>query len=120
MFDVEKAVNGVAVQIEEDRMRHRRIVPLLRQMVGVHAVRLERAVRRVVAGPAGRDRPDVARRAVDRDRHALRDLVDVDEESARTGEANDASARRRARARRNAPERIETTRSNGADIAQTV
>src|SRR5262245_8804835 len=75
MFHVEKAVNGVTLEIEEDRMRHRRIVPFLGVMVGVHAVRLERAARRGIAGPPGRDRPDIALRAIDRDRRALLSMV---------------------------------------------
>ena len=67
MLHVEKAVDGVTIQIEEDRMRHRRIVPFLGVMVGIHAVRFEAATRRVIAGPPGRDRPDVTLRAIDRD-----------------------------------------------------
>src|ERR1700683_1642621 len=78
MFHVEKAVDGVAIHVEEDRMRHWRIVPFLGQMVGVHAVRPERAVRRVVARAAGRYRPNVALRAIDRDTHGLGVLVDID------------------------------------------
>jgi len=50
-------------------------------MVGVHAVRLERAARRGIAGPPGRDRPDIALRAIDRDRHLLRAFVDGDEDA---------------------------------------
>src|SRR5580704_2016885 len=76
MRDIGEAVDGVAVHVEEHGVRHRRIVPLLGEVVGVHAVHLEGAVRRVVAGPAGRHRPRVALRAVDRDRHLLRVLVD--------------------------------------------
>jgi hypothetical protein len=76
MFHVEKAVNGVTLEIEEDRMRHRRIIPFLRVMVGIHTVRLEGTARRVIAGPSGRDRPDVTLRAIDRDRHLLRAFVD--------------------------------------------
>ena len=78
VFHVEKAVDGVAIHVEEDRMRHRRIVPFLGQMVGVHAVRPKRAVRRVVTRAAGRYRPDVALRPVDSDAHGLRVLVDID------------------------------------------
>ncbi len=52
MLDVEEAVDGVAVQVEEHGVRHRRVVPLLGEVVGVHAVDLEGAVRRVVAGPS--------------------------------------------------------------------
>src|SRR5690242_21549441 len=73
MLDVEEAVDGMAIHVEEDRVRHRRIVPFLGVMVSVHAVRLEVAAWRVIAGTTGRDRPDVTLRAVDRDRHLLRD-----------------------------------------------
>src|SRR5580704_19510324 len=52
MRDVGEAVDGMAVHVEEHGVRHRRIVPLLGEVVGVHAVDLEGAVRRVVAGPS--------------------------------------------------------------------
>src|SRR5262249_29520535 len=71
MLHVEKAVNRVTVHIEEDRVRHWRIVPFLAVVVGVHAVRLEGAAWRVIAGAPGRDWPDVTLRAIDSDRHLL-------------------------------------------------
>src|SRR5262249_13201876 len=59
--------------------RHRRIVVLLRIVVDVHAQGTEAAVRRVVAGAAGRDLPLPARRAIDLDGHLLGGLVHRDE-----------------------------------------
>jgi hypothetical protein len=89
VFHVEEAVDGVSVHVEEDRMRHRCIVPFLGQMVGVHAVRLKRPVGRVIARAAGRYRPNVALRAIDRDAHGLRVLVDIDRDfgASRRGKA---------------------------------
>ena len=73
------AVDRVAPFGEEDGMRHRRVVPLPREMLLLHAEGGVAAARGVVAAAAGRDRPGPAHRAVDRDRHALRRLVDGDE-----------------------------------------
>src|SRR6516225_4380333 len=107
MLDVEKAVNRVTVHIEEDRVRHWRIVAFLGVVVGVHAVRLEGAARRVVAGAPGRDWPDITLRTIDSDRHLLRALVDCDEDASLAGAAStapnrapnkDAASRRRAAA----------------------
>src|SRR5215213_6461949 len=76
---VEAAVNRVAFRGEEDRMRHRGIVPLLGEVVALHAESLELAARRVVLRAlAGRDRPMVDRTTIDRDRHLLDRLVDGD------------------------------------------
>src|SRR5215470_706569 len=50
---VEVAVDRVAGLAEEDGMRHRRVVPLLREMVRLHAKRRVSAARRVVALLAG-------------------------------------------------------------------
>ena len=66
-------------------MRHWRIVPFLGVVVGVHAVRLEGAARRVIAGAPGRDWPDLTLRAIDSDRHLLRALVDCDEDAGAGG-----------------------------------
>ena len=48
-----KSVNGMTSHVEENCVRHRRIVPFLRQVVGVHAVSLENAVWSIVAGAPG-------------------------------------------------------------------
>ncbi len=72
------AVDGVAALGDEDRVRHRRVVPFARVMIFHHAEWLEVAGRRVVAVAAGRYRPGVAVLAVDGDRHFLRRLVDDD------------------------------------------
>ena len=80
MRDAGKAVNGVAMHVEEDGVRHRRVVPLLRVVVGVHAVGLECAARRVAARHSGRHRPDIKQLTVDRDRHGLGFLVDMDQD----------------------------------------
>ena len=74
------AVNGVAFLGEKDRVGHRRVVPLLAEMVLFHAERRERAGRRVVPGDAGRHRPGVEVRAVGRDGHLLGALVDLDQQ----------------------------------------
>ena len=63
---------------EEDRVWHRRVVPLAGEVVFFHAERLEIAVRRIVAGPAGGYRPAIAVLPIDRDSHFLRRLVDDD------------------------------------------
>ena len=70
------AVDGVADLGEEDRVRHRRVVELLGVVVFLHAEGAEGAVRRLVRGIAGGNRPLVALDAVDRDGHQLRVLVD--------------------------------------------
>jgi hypothetical protein len=71
------AVNGEAI-IEEDRVRHRRIVVLPREPAPRHGLRPKLAARRAVAAAAGRDRPIVSRSAVQTDRHALGRFVDLD------------------------------------------
>ena len=71
-------MNGVASVREEDRVRHRRVVPLLREVVALHPESLELAARRVVAALAGGDRPCIPRLSVDRDGHVLTRLVDGD------------------------------------------
>src|SRR5260221_4877071 len=68
--EVVGAVNGEAV-IEEDRVRHRRVVIFAGEIMPRHRLRMEYAARRAIAAAAGRDRPVVARRAVNADRHAL-------------------------------------------------
>src|ERR1035437_919557 len=64
------AMHGVAGLCEENRIRHRRIVPLLAVVVDVHAEWLKGAARRVVAASPGRHRPVVKLIAVDRYSHA--------------------------------------------------
>ena len=76
---IEAAVDRVALRREEDRMRHRRVVPLLGEVVALHAEGFELAVRRVVLhASAGRNRPMVERPPVDLDGHLLDRLVDGD------------------------------------------
>jgi len=70
------AVNGEAV-IEEDRVRHRRIVILLREPASRHHLRRKHAARRAIAAATGGDRPGIACLPVDAHRHALRGFVDV-------------------------------------------
>jgi hypothetical protein len=53
VFHVKKTVNGMTSHVEENCVRHRRILPFLRQVVGVRAVSLENAVWSVVAGAPG-------------------------------------------------------------------
>src|SRR6516165_8040356 len=74
------------------RNKHRRVfrysprpIRCLGVVVGVHAVRLEGATRRVVAGAPGRDWPDITLRTIDSDRHLLRALVDCDEDAGARG-----------------------------------
>src|SRR5262245_57010431 len=64
---------------EEDRMGHRRVVPLPRVMVLLHTERRVCAARRGVASPPARDWPLMAWRPIDFDGHALSRLVDDDE-----------------------------------------
>src|SRR5207248_9923656 len=78
--EVVGAVNGKTV-IEEDRMRHRRIVVFPGIPAPRHHLRMKDAARCAVAASSGRDRPAVARRSVDADRHALGRLVDVDQDT---------------------------------------
>src|SRR5579862_8541119 len=72
------AMDGMADLGEEDRVRHRRVVEFLGVVVFLHAEGPEAAVRRLVRGIAGRNRPLIALGAVDRDGHQLRILVDED------------------------------------------
>src|SRR6267154_483609 len=76
---VEGAVDRMARWAEEDGMRHRRVVPLLREMVSLHAKRRVSAARRVMAELAGGYGPNPPHAAVDRDHHALGRFVDRDE-----------------------------------------
>src|SRR5258708_30740243 len=73
-----RAVNRVTFPGEEDRMRHRRSVEFVGEMVRLHPESAEGSVRRLVRRVAGRDRPVVALDAVDRDGHHLIVLVDGD------------------------------------------
>ena len=63
---------------EEDRMRHRRIVVLVRVRHHVHALRMIDAGRRAVTGPAGGDGPIVVGAARRGHVHGLRAEIDVD------------------------------------------
>ena len=62
--------------VKQQHMSNTRVVPLAREVVALHAERLELAGRRIIAVRAGGHRPDVARIAVDRDGHLLLGLVD--------------------------------------------
>ncbi len=73
-----RAVDGVADLGEEDRVRHRRVIEFLGEVVFLHAEGAEAAVRRLARWNAGRNRPLIAHGAVDRDGHQLRILVDGD------------------------------------------
>jgi len=75
-LSVRAAMDGVAGGREEDRMRHRRIVPLVRVMVGLHAEGGIGAARRPIAARPRLDEPDILLNAVDRDGHFLIHLVD--------------------------------------------
>ena len=79
MLHLGRAVNGVAALSEEDRVGHRRIVPLLRVPDLVHRPRRVVAGRRGIAARARRDRPAMALDPVDEHRHLLGRLVDIDE-----------------------------------------
>src|SRR5215510_10999385 len=63
---------------EEDRMRHRRVVEFLGEVVFLHPEGAERATWRLVGGNSGGDRPAIAHDLVDRDGHLLVILVDGD------------------------------------------
>ena len=71
------AMDSVAGLGEENRIGHRRIVPLLAVVIDLHAERLKRAARRVVAESSCRHRPVVKLLAIDRDSHALGGFVDL-------------------------------------------
>src|SRR3954452_23825724 len=62
--EVVGAVDGKAI-IEEDRMRHRRVVISLRIPAPRHHLRMKDAARGAIAAASGRDRPVIAGRAVD-------------------------------------------------------
>src|SRR5262245_17097917 len=79
-------MDGVAA-VEEDRVRHRRVVVFAREPAARHHLRTEDAARRAEAATPRRYRPAIARLAVDRDGHALVRLVDanVDARASRVG-----------------------------------
>src|SRR5262245_10302129 len=79
LLDLVGPVNGVAAQ-KEDRMRHRRAIVDGRTVVTDERSGLEGSGRGAIAGPRGRDRPVVARRAIDEDRHALARQVDLSDD----------------------------------------
>ena len=76
--DFVSAVNGVAA-MEENRIRHRRIVIEPREPAPRHHLRVIGAGRRDVAVPGGRHPPVIARHAVDADLHGLAGAVDIDD-----------------------------------------
>ena len=73
------AVNGVADLGEKDRIRHRRVVPLVAAVIDFHAEWLKAAAWCVVAAASSRHRPVVKLLAVDRDGHALGGFVDLNQ-----------------------------------------
>ena len=77
--DLVAAVNGKPA-VEEDRVRHRRIVVFAREPARRHHLRMIGAARRAVAGAAGRDLPDITRLAVDDDAHGLARAADLDQD----------------------------------------
>src|SRR5262245_4175827 len=78
-MDLVAAVDRIAA-VEEDRVRHGRVVVFLREPRSFHALGSIGAAGGAVAGAAGGHHPAVARHAVDGDRHPLRALVDGDED----------------------------------------
>src|SRR5262245_30677121 len=76
ILDLIGPVNGVAAR-EENRIRHRRAIVDGGTMVTDKRGGLEGSGRRAIARPRGRDRPVVAQRANDKDRHALARQVDL-------------------------------------------
>src|SRR4051794_27092647 len=83
------AVNGMADLGEEDRVRHRRVVEFLGEVVFFHPEGPERAIRRLVRRVAGRDRPMIALHAVNRDGHQLFVLVNGDGDFGLSGAASE-------------------------------
>jgi len=85
--------------MEEDRIRHGRVVIFLRKPRPLQPLGMIGAVGRAVSGSARRHDKLVARRAVDRNRHALTALVDRDEDvggRAGGGQAQDHGGKARA------------------------
>ena len=76
---IEAAVDRMAFRSEEDRVRHRRVVPLLGEVVLLQAKRGVAAIRGIVLTGARGYRPSPAHPSIHRDRHALRRFVDGDE-----------------------------------------
>src|SRR5690242_21104269 len=83
-MDLVAAVDRIAA-VEEDRVRHGRIVVFLREPRSFHSLRPIGAAGGAVAGAAGGNDPAVPRRAVDRHRHLLRTLIDGDEDAGMRG-----------------------------------
>src|SRR5262245_65670552 len=79
MLDLVGPVNGVSAT-EENRRRHPRASVDGRTVVTYERRGLEGSGRRAIAGPRGRDRPVVVRRAIDEDRHALARQVDLSDD----------------------------------------
>ncbi len=78
------AVDRVAAA-EEHRVRHRRIVILVRAPHRGHQSDPEASVRRDVAAPRRGDRPVIGRGPVDEHAHALARLVDLRDDAGRRG-----------------------------------
>src|SRR4051812_11179905 len=106
MSRVVAAMDRVTDLREEDRMRHRRVVPLFGEVVALEPEGPERTAWRVIADPAGRDLPHVARCSVDKDGHALGTLVHDDEEI--RGRRSGADEKTKDRRRNCGPQRRHT------------
>ena len=106
------AVDGVADTGEKDRVGHRRIVPLLGEVVPLHSEWAVGADRRFVAPASCRNLPIVARNAVYRNRHPLRGSVDDDEDIGRRGSHTEEKAKTRG----HEPER-QSRNTHGLDLA---
>jgi hypothetical protein len=107
----------------------RRIVPLFAEVVDLHAERLEGAAGRVIARTPRRYRPFIKPLAVDRDGHALGELVDLDQKisigacpSGSTATVAAASDAKKRLIRKDAPasaQRISRTGSSFAGCGRT-
>ncbi len=67
---------GGDVPVEENGVRHRRVVVLARIVVGIHRLNTERAGRGPAVFGPGRNRPFIGRHTIDQYDHALVSLVD--------------------------------------------
>src|SRR5665811_2077762 len=75
-----RAVDSVANFSEENRMRHRRVVPFLRIMVRFHTKSGERARQRGIADSTRRNRPSIESLSITRDSHMLGAFINFDED----------------------------------------
>src|ERR1017187_4142232 len=82
LFGLIRAVDSVANFSEENRMRHRCVVPFFGIMVRLHTKSGERARRRGMADATGRNRPSIECLSITRDGHMLGPFINFDEDSA--------------------------------------